>query len=147
MNLFMKFTMKSLTVQNFRLCLIGFGSILMLSACASQPASIQTISKDEKCQVNNTIERNVIPQTPHYMSLPEFGQGVIGWATGPEGAKNRFENIQKGDLKAIQEKGTTLAMVREWQAFYENEVQRNPCNPTAPYRAELMKKIAWMWNS
>ena len=48
-------------------------------------------------------------------------------------------------MKAIQEKGTTLAMVKEWQAFYENEVQRNPCNPTAPYRAELMKKIAWLW--
>ena len=98
-----------------------------------------------KCLVNDAIQRNAIPKTPHNMSLPEFGQGVIGWATGEQGAKTRLENIQKSDLNAIQEKGTTLAMVKEWQAFYENEVKRNPCNPTAPYRAELMKKIAWLW--
>ena len=98
-----------------------------------------------KCQVNESIQRNAIPKTPDNMSLPAFGQGVIGWATGEDGAKKRLENIQKSDLKAIREKGTTLAIVKEWQAFYENEVKRNPCNPTAPYRAELMKKIAWMW--
>lgn len=79
------------------------------------------------------------------MSLPNFGQGVIGWATGPEGADARLNNIQKADLKEIQDKGTTLKMVKEWQVFYENEVKRNPCNPTALYRAELMKKIARLW--
>lgn len=125
---------------------------LMTIAHVSYANSDAQISKQttpimvaKPCQVNEKIERNAIPKTPHNMSLPAFGQGVIGWATGPEGAKIRFENIQKQDLKAIQEKGTTLAMVKEWQAFYENEVQRNPCNPTAPYRAELMKKIAWLW--
>ena len=116
-------------------------SSLLLMACANHQIS----SQKPKCQVNTRIERNAIPKTPHNMSLPEFGQGVIGWATGPKGAKARLENIQQQDLKDIQQKGTTLAMVKEWQAFYENEVQRNPCNPTAQYRAELMKKIANLW--
>ncbi|TCB52818.1 DUF4951 domain-containing protein [Acinetobacter sp. ANC 4779] len=118
-------------------------------ACANHQMSsqkfVQESTQEVRCKVNLQIERNAIPKTPKNMSLPKFGQNVIGWATGPEGAKNRLENIQKLDLKAIQEKGTTLAMVKEWQAFYENEVQRNSCNPTAPYRAELMKKIAELW--
>jgi hypothetical protein len=32
-------------------------------------------------------------------------------------------------------------MVQTWQKFYENETQRNAGNPTAPIRAELMKKV------
>lgn len=116
-------------------------SSLLLMACANHQIS----SQKPKCQVNTQIDRNAIPKTPHNMSLPEFGQGVIGWATGPEGAKTRLANIQEHDVKDIREKGTTFEMVKEWQAFYENEVQRNPCNPTAEFRAELMKKIASLW--
>lgn len=122
---------------------------ILLIACANQPMQsqkyLQESTQNVKCQVNMQIERNPIPKTPHNMSLPAFGQGVIGWETGPEGAEKRLQNIQKKDLKEIQEKGTSLEMVKEWQAFYENEVRRNPCNPTAPYRAELMKKIAVLW--
>jgi hypothetical protein len=36
-------------------------------------------------------------------------------------------------------------MVQTWQKFYENETQRNAGNPTAPIRAELMKKIVSLW--
>ena len=132
--------------QHILNCAIGLSIVVVAHVShANSTAQIAPRVVDKTCQVNEKIERNAIPKTPHNMSLPAFGQGVIGWATGPEGAKARFENIQKQDLKAIQEKGTTLAMVKEWQAFYETEVQRNPCNPTAPYRAELMKKIAWLW--
>lgn len=132
--------------QHILNCVIGLSIVVVAHVShANSTAQIAPMVVDKTCQVNEKIERNAIPKTPHNMSLPAFGQGVIGWATGPEGAKTRFENIQKQDLKVIQEKGTTLAMVKEWQAFYENEVQRNPCNPTAPYRAELMKKIAWLW--
>lgn len=120
-----------------------------ISACVSVDKTNSDVKSQTQrsvdCHVNDSIQRNPIPKTPHNMSLPAFGQGVIGWATGEDGAKKRFENIQKSDLKSIQEKGTTLDMVKEWQAFYENEVQRNPCNPTAPYRAKLMKKIADLW--
>ena len=143
----MKFLKVSQRVLNyaFVLNLVTIAHVSHANSDAQISKQITPIVVDKTCQVNEKIERNAIPKTPHNMNLPAFGQGVIGWATGPEGAKARFENIQKQDLKAIQEKGTTLAMVKEWQAFYENEVQRNPCNPTAPYRAELMKKIAWLW--
>ena len=143
----MKFLKVSQRVLNyaFVLNLVTIAHVSHANSDAQISKQITPIVVVKTCQVNEKIERNAIPKTPQNMSLPAFGQGVIGWATGPEGAKVRFENIQKQDLKAIQEKGTTLAMVKEWQAFYENEVQRNPCNPTAPYRAELMKKIAWLW--
>lgn len=135
--------------QNFLKVAFVFIPSILLIACANQPMQsqkhLQESMQNVKCQVNIQIERNTIPKTPHNMSLPEFGQGVIGWATGPEGAERRLKNIQKKDLKEIKEKGTSLEMVKEWQAFYENEVLRNPCNPTAPYRAKLMKKIAGLW--
>lgn len=99
------------------------------------------------CQINPEIQRNAIPQTPNNISLPAFGQGIMGWATGEEGAKQRLETIQQQDVQQLQAQGVTLAMVEEWQAFYENEVQRNPCNPTAPYRAALMQKVAMLWGA
>lgn len=101
--------------------------------------------RDPNCKVNEDIERNAIPKTPNNMSLPSFGQGIIGWATGVDGAKNRVESVSKSDIPNFKAKGVTLEMVQEWQAFYDNEVKRNPCNPTAPYRAQLMKKIADLW--
>ncbi len=123
-------------------CLVSFG----LTGCvSSQMPHAADYVRDPSCKVNESIDRYTIPKTPHNMSLPNFGQGVIGWGTGPNGAKKRFENVQKADLKAIQDKGTTLEMVKQWQAFYENETLRNPCNPTAPYRAKLMEKIAQLW--
>lgn len=123
-------------------CLVSFG---MLGCVRTQLPNASDVVRDPNCKVDDSIERNPLPKTPHDMSLPNFGQGVIGWATGPEGAEARLRNIQKADLKAIQDKGSTLEIVKEWQAFYENETLRNPCNPTAPYRAKLMKKIAQLW--
>lgn len=127
--------------------LIVLSSIFMSACITSEIQSDQrfTYKVPTECKLNHALVRNPLPATPHGMSLPEFGQGVIGWATGPEGAETRLENIQHSALKEMQDKGTTLAMIKEWKAFYENETLRNPCNPTAPYRAELMKKIAWMW--
>lgn len=123
---------------------------LVLTGCSTVSTStthndVLNNVRDPNCKVNQDIQRNATPKTPYDMSLPSFGQGVIGWATGPEGAKSRLDNVQKSDIQSFKDKGTTLEMVKEWQAFYENEVKRNPCNPTAPYRAELMKKIATLW--
>lgn len=117
--------------------------VLMACTAKQQPDSVESSSR--VCKLNDDIQRKKIPQTPHNMSLPEFGREVIGWGTGPKDAKQRLESIQKSDLREIQDKGTTLAMAEEWQALYENEVQRNPCNPAAAYRAQLMKKIAQLW--
>ena len=45
----------------------------------------------------------------------------------------------------MKQEGLSLAMAQAWQNFYENETLRNPGNPTAPFRAQLMKKIVSLW--
>ena len=102
-------------------------------------------ARNPKCEVNNDIQHNTIPQMPNNMSLPNFSQGIIGWATGAEGAQSRLENVSEADISTFKGKGVTLEIVKEWQAFYGNEVKCNPSNPTAPYHAQLMKKIADLW--
>lgn len=107
---------------------------------------IVKIGRPEQCQVREDIARNVLPPTPNNMSLPEYGQGIIGWGTGPEGAVAKIQNLHLSDIQRYQQQGVTLAMVKEWQAFYQNETARNSCNPTAPLRAKLMQKIIQMWS-
>lgn len=98
-----------------------------------------------KSSVNPNIQRLDIPPTPNNMSLPAFGQGVIGWGTGPDGAEKRLNNITKQDVDQLKTQDVNLNMIQTWQKFYENETQRNPGNPTAPFRAQLMKKIVELW--
>lgn len=98
-----------------------------------------------KSLVNPDIQRLDIPPTPNNMSLPSFGQGVIGWGTGPDGAEARLNNIIQEDVQKLKTQDVTLEMIQTWQKFYENETRRNAGNPTAPFRAELMKKIAALW--
>lgn len=105
----------------------------------------ETIRPQVKSLVNPHIERLAIPATPNNMSLPEFGQEIIGWGTGPEGAEARLNNINAKDVEILKTQAVNLEMIQEWQAFYENETRRNAGNPTAPLRAALMKKIADLW--
>ena len=79
------------------------------------------------------------------MILPEFGKGIIGWGAGPKDAEARFLNITQADVETMKQEGLSLAMAQAWRNFYENETLRNPGNPTAPFRAQLMKKIASLW--
>ena len=98
-----------------------------------------------KSMVNPAYQRFEIPATPHNMSLPDFGKGVVGWGSGPNDAKARLDNVTRADVEIMKAKGTTLEMAQAWHAFYENETLRNPGNPTAPFRAKLMQKIASLW--
>lgn len=91
------------------------------------------------------LNSDILPATPKNIPLPAFGQRIIGWGTGAEGARQRLENIQPADVSVIKKQGTTLEMITAWQDFYEQEQQRNANNPTAKYRARLMKKIADLW--
>ncbi|MEO4187387.1 DUF4951 domain-containing protein [Acinetobacter pittii] len=91
------------------------------------------------------LNSDILPATPKNIPLPAFGQRIIGWGTGAEGARQRLENIQPADVSVIKKQGTTLEMITAWQDFYELEQQRNANNPTAKYRARLMKKIADLW--
>ena len=124
------------------------GSLLLglsVSSFAEIKKADQTIPPQIKSSVNPQIERLAIPPTPNNMSLPSFGQGVIGWGTGPDGAENRLNNITKQDVDHLKTQNVNLEMIQTWQKFYENETQRNPGNPTAPFRAQLMKKIVTLW--
>lgn len=123
-------------------------SALLLSISTVSFAELQLSEKirpTAKSLVNPNIDRLAIPPTPNNMSLPAFGQGVIGWGTGPDGAEKRLNNITKEDVTKLKTQDVTLEMVQTWQKFYENETQRNAGNPTAPFRAQLMKKIADLW--
>ena len=129
-----------------------FKSVLLSAALLSvSVASFAEIQISEKVRptikslVNPNIDRLAIPPTPNNMSLPAFGQGIIGWGTGPDGAEKRLNNITKQDVDKLKTHDVTLEMVQTWQKFYENETQRNAGNPTAPFRAQLMKKIAGLW--
>lgn len=95
--------------------------------------------------VNPEIQRLAIPPTPNNMSLPEFGRGIIGWGTGPEGAEARLNNITAADVAQFKNQGVTLSMLETWHQFYANETRRNAGNPTAPLRAALMQKIISLW--
>ena len=97
-------------------CLI---SLSLLGCVSAQLPNASDYVRDPSCKVNEHIDRYVIPKTPHNMSLPNFGQGVIGWKTGPEGAEVRLNNIQKEDLKAIQDKGTTSCERKTVKRYFE----------------------------
>ena len=100
--------------------------ISSLLICISS-ATFAELSVSEKVRpqisslVNPNIQRLDIPPTPNNMSLPSFGQGVIGWGTGPDGAEKRLNNITKDDIEKLKTQNVTLEMIQTWQKFYENE--------------------------
>ena len=96
-------------------------------------------------KIDPNIQRLEFPSTPNNMPLPAFGQGIIGWGTGPEGAATRLDNLTQQDVGKFKTQGVTLEMIDTWQKFYENETHRNTANPTAPLRAKLMQKITHLW--
>lgn len=132
---------------SFMLKSLFLSSLLFVTSSASFAAlSIsEKIRPTVKSQINPDIQRLEIPPTPHNMKLPEFGQGIIGWGTGPNGAETRLYNITKTDVEKLKTQDVTLEMIQAWEKFYENETYRNAGNPTAPFRAQLMKKIAGLW--
>lgn len=94
---------------------------------------------DPSTQVQNTLP------APQNLSINSFGQWIIGWGTGAEGARQRLENIKREDIIIIKQKGTTLEMIQLWQQYFEQQTVANPNNPTARNRAKLLKKIADLW--
>lgn len=119
--------------------------ISISSATFAELTISQKIRPQTQSLVNPNIQRLEIPPTPNNMSLPSFGQGVIGWGTGPDGAEKRLNNITKEDVQKLKSQDVTLEMIQTWQKFYENETRRNAGNPTAPFRAQLMSKIIELW--
>ena len=78
------------------------------------------------------------PKTPGGMKLPEFGK-VMNWGTGHEAARSQIPNLTR---EGLQNGGVTLEIAENWGKFYRNEALRNPSNPSALGRAELMEAAA-----
>lgn len=125
--------------------LISGWAVADLTVSEVQHTAVPKIQRIADCQVSTEIARNQIPTTPNNMSLPEFGQGIIGWGTGPDGAQAKLNTLHLSDIEAYKAKGVTVEILKEWQAFYQNETRRNSCNPTAPIRATLMSEILKIW--
>ena len=129
----------------FKTTIISSLLICISSATFAELSVSEKVRPQISSLVNPNIQRLDIPPTPNNMSLPSFGQGVIGWGTGPDGAEKRLNNITKDDVEKLKTQNVTLEMIQTWQKFYENETNRNAGNPTAPLRAKLMKKIIELW--
>ena len=71
------------------------------------------------------------------MTLREFGQRVMRWGTGNEVAMARISTLRREELERA---GLTREMAEAWRDFYRHELARNPRNPSAAGRAELMQR-------
>ena len=61
--------------QHILNCAIGLSIVVVAHVShANSTAQIAPRIVDKTCQVNEKIERNAIPKTPHNMSLPAFGK-------------------------------------------------------------------------
>ncbi len=71
------------------------------------------------------------------MTLREFGQRVMRWGTGNDAARARIITLTREDLERV---GLTWEIAEAWRDFYRHEILRNPQNPSAAGRAELMPR-------
>jgi acyl dehydratase len=81
------------------------------------------------------MSRPPIPQG--VSSTNEFGTKIMRWGTGNEAARTRIASLTREEL---QRAGVTREMAEAWRDFYRNEMLRNPNNPSAPGRADLMQR-------
>jgi hypothetical protein len=59
------------------------------------------------------------------------------WGTGDDAARARIASLTR---EALESDGVTLQMAQEWREFYRRELARNPKNPSAAGRADLMQR-------
>jgi hypothetical protein len=84
------------------------------------------------------IERLPVPGTPNGMPLGEFGQ-LMNWGRGSDAARAQISELSRSGLA---QSGLTPDLARAWANFYANEALRNPSNPSAAGRADLMEAAA-----
>jgi hypothetical protein len=71
------------------------------------------------------------------MTLREFGQRVMHWGTGNDAARARISTLTRKELERAE---LTWEIAETWQDFSRHEIRRNPQNPSAAGRAELMQR-------
>jgi 23S rRNA A1618 N6-methylase RlmF len=60
------------------------------------------------------------------------------WGTGSDVPRERMGTIT---VEEMNKAGVTSEMSQNWANFYRNEMVRNPANPSAPGRADLMQYV------
>jgi hypothetical protein len=80
-----------------------------------------------------------IPDIPAGLTRSQFGSDVMRWGTGDAAARARIGSLTRAELGAA---GVTRSMAEDWANFYRNELLRNPDNPSAAGRADLMDAAA-----
>ena len=60
------------------------------------------------------------------------------WGSGNEDAIARMNTITRAEM---EQAGVTPDMAGAWRDFYVNEAARNPTNPSAAGRAQLMDYV------
>jgi len=82
-------------------------------------------------------ERLLPPPTPRNITLREFGQRVMRWGSGDTAARARMSALIREELERA---GLTREIAGAWRDFSRHESARNPNNPSATGRAELMQR-------
>jgi len=60
----------------------------------------------------------------------------MAWGTGHDAARSQIPNLTR---QGLQQAGVTRLIAKSWAQFYRREALRNPANPSALGRAELME--------
>lgn len=79
-----------------------------------------------------------VPPTPGGIGTNDFGK-LMRWGTGNADARAQIPGLTR---EGLQKGGVTREIAEAWAAFYRNEILRNPKNPSAQGRAELMEAAA-----
>jgi hypothetical protein len=80
-----------------------------------------------------------IPRIPEGVTQASFGRDVMKWGTGNAAARGRIASLTREELTRA---GVSRDMALAWRDFYRNEAVRNPRNPSAAGRADLMNAAA-----
>jgi len=77
------------------------------------------------------------PKTPRGGDMASFGL-AMGWGSGSASARERMATITREHLKKI---GMTRGLAIAWRNFYDEVHRRNPLNPSAAGRRDLMERV------
>jgi hypothetical protein len=118
---------------------------------APQAAPAPTAVPEPRAALRGKPDFNKLPVPEGYrgpdgkIEMDRFGQDV--WGSGLEESKNLVKMMKLGGrrsrayLEGLRSRGFTPEMFRAWANEYQAFANTNP-NPTAPFRAELLRLIA-----
>jgi RHS repeat-associated protein len=94
------------------------------------------LESEEALSAGTEVSKLAFPRPPGGGGLAEFGKNVMEWGTGDDAAIARIATLSRAQL---EDAGVTAEYAEAVRDFYLNEALRNPGNPSAQGRAELMQ--------